>query len=190
MMDRETLDLVAQSLEYPTAHTAQRARSAAERSAGDHTALARALWELAVWLETAPIGQAEERYTALFDLNPVCTLHVGYQVFGDTYQRGAFIANLAGELRKAGVEKGDDLPDFLPVVLRLLGAIDPTEAEPLLSIVVGPALAKMTQALGGSRSPWSDVIRALPELLGDAALATVIAGAPAAALQTVEASRA
>ncbi|HQW51672.1 MAG TPA: hypothetical protein PL082_06410, partial [Tepidiformaceae bacterium] len=74
MMDRETLDLVAQSLEYPTAHTAQRARSAAERSAGDHTALARALWELAVWLETAPIGQAEERYTALFDLNPVCTL--------------------------------------------------------------------------------------------------------------------
>ena len=75
-------------------------------------------------------------------------------------------------------------------MLRLLGAIDPTEAEPLLSIVVGPALAKMTQALGGSRSPWSDVIRALPELLGDAALATVAAGTPAAALQTVEASRA
>ena len=190
MMDRETLNLIAVSLEYPTAQTATLARRAAERCACDHIALARALWELAVWLETAPIGQAEERYTALFDLNPVCTLHVGYQVFGDTYQRGAFIANLAGELRRAGVEKGDDLPDFLPVVLRLLGTIDPSEAEPLLSIVVGPALAKMTQALGGSRSPWSDVIRALPELLGDAAQTPADAGARPAALETVEASRA
>ena len=167
MPERETLDLVAACLEYPSAGTAALARRAAERTAGDHIALARALWDLAVWLETAPVGQAEERYTALFDLDPVCTLHVGYQVFGDTYPRGAFIANLARELRQAGVSRGDDLPDFLPVVLRLLGAIGPDEAEPLLSIVVRPALDKMSQALSGSRSPWSDVIRALPELLGD-----------------------
>lgn len=190
MMNSETLDLVAQTLEYPTARTATLARQAAEGSASDHTALARALWDLAVWLETAPIGQAEERYTTLFDLNPVCTLHVGYQVFGDTYQRGAFIANLAGELRKAGVTKGDDLPDFLPVVLRLLGAIEEAEAEPLLSIVVGPALQKMAQALKGSRSPWSDVIRALPELLGDAARVTPDAGAPPVELQAAVAGRA
>ena len=166
MLDRETLDLVAVSLEYPAAQTAALARRAAERAAGDHIALSRALWDLAVWLETAPLGQAEERYTTLFDLSPVCTLHVGYQVFGDTYQRGAFIANLAGELRRAGVAKGEDLPDFLPSVLRLLSRVTPEEAEPLLSLVVGPALAKMSQALTGSKSPWSDVVRALPGLLG------------------------
>jgi len=166
MPERETLELVAACLEYPSALTPALARRAAERTAGDHIALARALWDLAVWLETAPLGEAEERYTALFDLDPVCTLHVGYQVFGDTYPRGAFIANLSRELRQAGVGRGSDLPDFLPVVLRLLAVIGADEAEPLLSIVVRPALAKMSQALSGSRSPWSDVIRALPELLG------------------------
>jgi nitrate reductase delta subunit len=168
MPECPTLDLVAACLEYPSARTPVLARQAAERTAGDHVALARALWDLAVWLERAPLGEAEERYTTLFDLDPVCTLHIGYQVFGDTYPRGAFIANLARELRQAGVDRGDDLPDFLPVVLRLLAAVSPDEAEPLLSVIVRPALAKMRQALEGSRSPWSDVIRALPELLGDA----------------------
>ena len=166
MSERETLELVAACLEYPSAQTPALARRAAERTASDHIALARALWDLAVWLETAPLSEAEERYTALFDLDPVCTLHVGYQVFGDTYPRGAFIANLSRELRQAGVGRGSDLPDFLPVVLRLLAVTGADEAEPLLEVVVRPALAKMSQALSGSRSPWSDVIRAVPELLG------------------------
>jgi len=169
MPERETLELVAACLEYPSAQTPALARRAAERTAGDHIALARALWDLAVWLETAPLSEAEERYTALFDLDPVCTLHVGYQVFGDTYPRGAFIANMARELRQAGVGRGSDLPDFLPVVLRLLAVTGADEAEPLLEVVVRPALVKMSQALSGSRSPWSDVIRALPELLGGVA---------------------
>jgi len=190
MFDRDTLDLVAASLEYPTAQTAPLARSAAERCAGDHVALARALWELAVWLETAPVGHAEERYTTLFDLSPVCTLHVGYQVFGDTYQRGAFLANLATELRKAGVPKGEDLPDFLPLVLRLLGRVTAQEAEPLLFVVVRPALTKMLQALEGSKSPWSDMLRALPELLGEAAPASLDASPPTTALPVGEATHA
>jgi nitrate reductase delta subunit len=175
MPEREALALVAACLEYPSAVTPSLARRAAERAAGDHIALARALWDLAVWLETAPLGEAEERYTALFDLDPVCTLHVGYQVFGDTYPRGAFIAHMARELRQAGVGRGSDLPDFLPVVLRLLAVIGADEAEPLLEVVVRPALAKMSQALTGSRSPWSDVIRALPELLGGVAETTASA---------------
>jgi len=128
MPERETLELVAACLEYPCAETPVLARRAAERTAGDHIALARALWDLAVWLERAPLGEAEERYTALFDLDPVCTLHVGYQVFGDTYPRGAFIANMARELRQAGVGRGSDLPDFLPVVLRLLAVTGADEA--------------------------------------------------------------
>ena len=190
MLDRETLDLIAPCLEYPSARTAALARVAAERAAADHVALARALWGLAVWLETAPAGQAEERYTTLFDLNPVCTLHVGYQVFGDTYPRGAFIARLAGELRTAGVSRGEDLPDFLPTVLRLLGRVGAADAAPLLEIVVLPALAKMSQALDGSRSQWSDVIRALPALLGDAAEAAADAETSLAVSRAAEAPHA
>lgn len=168
-MDRTTLDLIAACLEYPGPETALLARRAAERTAGDHIAMARALWDLAVRHETSPVGEVEERYTALFDLNPVCTLHIGYQVFGDTYPRGAFIANLAGELRKAGVSRGEDLPDFLPTVLRLLGRLEPEDAEILLGSVVQPGLEKMAKALEDSTSPWSDLLRALPGFLADRA---------------------
>lgn len=168
-MDRATLDLIAGSLEYPGPETASLARRAAERTAGDHIAMAHALWDLAVRHETSPIGEVEERYTALFDLNPVCTLHIGYQVFGDTYPRGAFIANLAAELRKAGVSRGEDLPDFLPTVLRLLGRLEPEDAEILLASVVQPGLEKMATALEDSTSPWSDVLRALPAFLASGA---------------------
>jgi nitrate reductase delta subunit len=168
MLDRETLDLLARCLEYPASDTPALARCAAERAASDHIALARALWDLAVWLETTPAGEAEERYTALFDLTPVCSLHVGYQVFGDTYPRGAFIAGLSGELRRSGLT-ASGLPDELPTVLRLLGRLpDPEDAATLLQLAVLPALKKMSEALAESSNPWGGVISALPELLSEA----------------------
>jgi nitrate reductase delta subunit len=171
--DRETLDLIASCLDYPGPETGSLARRAAGRTAGDHVALARALWDLAVFVEHAPPGEAEERYTTLFDLNPVCTLHVGYQVFGDSYPRGAFIAGLAAELRKAGLGRGGDLPDYLPTVLRLLGRLSLEDARVLSDVILRPALKKMAQALAASTSPWSGILDALPAFLSE--LSTEIA---------------
>lgn len=177
MRDRETLDLVARCLEYPGPGTARAARIAAERATADEPGLAHALWHLAVGLETAPLGEAEERYSALFDLNPVCTLHVGYHVFGDSYPRGAFIAGLARELRQAGVEWKHDLPDFLPTVLRLMARLPEEDASVLAERILRPALAKMAKALEGSSSPWSKLLAALPGLFEDRpAAAAAIAG--------------
>ena len=162
----EALELLARVLDYPHDGTSRLADTAAERLAGDPPELADALRALAAWLATTPLGAAEERYTALFDLDPICTLDLGYHVFGDTYPRGAFIAGLAGELRERGVDKGADLPDSLPTVLRLLARIEPIEdARLLLAVAVRPGLVKMAAALSESRDPWSQVLRALPALL-------------------------
>lgn len=174
-IDRESLVLLSSVLEYPGPETQAVARQAADRLAGDHIALARALWDLAVWLETAARGEAEERYTGLFDLNPVCTLHVGYQLFGETYQRGEFLAHLSRELRESGVSAGQELPDHLPTVLRLLATVDEQAAELLLEDALLPALQKMGQALADSQDCWSAIVKALPGCLsaavGDAAVA-------------------
>lgn len=181
--DRETLDLIAASLQYPGPATAASARRAAERTAGDHIAMAHALWDLAVALETSPPGEAEERYTALFDLSPVCTLHVGYHLFGESYPRGALLVGLRTELRRVGLDDTADLPDFLPTLLRLLGRVEaPEDREVLLGSALLPGLARMVHELGDSRSPWSDVLRALPEVLTPAMLgeAGPIASAPEA----------
>lgn len=180
-VDRETLDLVAGSLEYPRPSTATCARRAAERAAGDHPALAHALWDLAGFLEGAEPGEPEERYTALFDLNPVCTLHVGYHLFGENYPRGALLAGLRAEMRRVGLDAAGDLPDFLPTILRLLARLEDEDRSLLLEHALLPGLARMGHELASSRTPWADVVRALPGVLKPAGLPeAVLIPSPAA----------
>jgi len=164
------LDGVAACLEYPDTGTAGQARRAADLAASEHAALARSLWHLAVYLETAPCGEAEERYTRLFDMSPVCTLHVGYHLFGDTYQRGAFLSGLGAELRRAGLADAvrGDLPDFLPTLLRLVPRLSDGESQQvLIEVALAPALERMREALREAEAPWRAVIEALPALLRD-----------------------
>lgn len=165
MLDPRTLDLVADCLEYPGRDTAARARRAAEEAASDHVELSRALWDLAVALEQAPLSEAEERYTALFDLDPVCTLHVGYHLFGETYARGEFLAGLGAELRQAGLSPGAELPDFLPTTLRLLGRLGAEDRHEFLEAALVPGLGRMADALRDSHSPWTLLVKALPAVL-------------------------
>jgi nitrate reductase delta subunit len=166
-LDQRTFDLLGDCLRYPVAGTATRAREAAAALAPSQPALAAALWGLAVYLERAPEGEPEERYTMLFDLQPVCTLHVGYHVFGDTYPRGELLAGLGAELRQAGISTHGDLPDFLPTVFRLLGRLDPEDARLLSEIALLPALRKMAAALADSKDPWSRILHTLPEVLAE-----------------------
>lgn len=164
-IDGGTLDLVAACLDYPRRITPSLARHAAELLAGDHISLARAFWELAVWLETSPLGEAEERYTTLFDLQPVCTLHAGYQVFGDTYQRGEVLAGLAAELKRAGIACGQELPDFVPTLLRLSARLDDEDRRVLGETLLLPALFKIVEALKEAQAPWCSILRALPPVI-------------------------
>ena len=160
------LRLAAASLEYPNGPFVRRALEAAgeaERVAPD---LAAALRRLSTWLSLAPPGAAEERYSELFDLSPVCTLHVGFHLFGEAYRRGALLSGLVAEMRKAEVDPGGELPDYLPSVLRLLAALQPGEdREAFVDALLLPALTRMTEAIKDVDSPWADILRALPAFL-------------------------
>ena len=46
------------------------------------------------YIISTELDRLRELYTVTFDLNPVCTLDVGYHVFGESYKRGAFLAGL------------------------------------------------------------------------------------------------
>lgn len=174
-----TWEAVARALDYPGPGSAEETRRAAGLSA-DAPSLAAALETLASFLESAAPGEAEERYTALFDLSPVCTLHAGWHLFGESYERGALLAGLAGELREAGVDPGVELPDFLPNLLRLAAALGEGESrETLVDDLLMPALSRMAQALSESGSAWARVVRELPGAL--APLGTGKAPAAAAA---------
>lgn len=159
------LDTIATVLEYPGVAFESKLESARVESGGTER-MDRAFRELASYLEREGKDSSEERYTRLFDLSPVCTLHVGYHLFGDAYGRGELLAGLVGELRNAKVPMGEEIPDFLPTLLRLVSRIENEEdRQVFLEQVLLPGLAKMEESLGEAKDPWSEIIRALPELL-------------------------
>ncbi len=121
---------------------------------------------LADYLEAQGADAAAERYTVLFDLSPVCTMSIGYHVFGETYARGELLAGLVGELRRHDIDPGSELPDHLPVLLGLLGRMEDADSRQLLlAVLVLRGLDKMLAELGDAEDPWSGILRALPEAL-------------------------
>lgn len=131
----------------------------------DPGAVAR-LQTFAGFVARTPLAQLEELYTATFDLQVVCYPYVGYQLYGESYKRGAFMVALKEHYRAAGfmpeTEFGNELPDHLAVVLRFLSlAEDETVRRSLLAESVVPALRKMVQAFGDGGNPYGDLLRTL-----------------------------
>ena len=120
-------------------------------------------------LKDRPRDELEELYTRTFDVNPVCSLEVGWHLFGEDYARGAFLVKARGLLREVGIEEGGELPDHLTSLLKAMDRLDEETAGTLSRRFVSPAVVKM---LGGfDQSPYravvSDVDRVLRERFGE-----------------------
>ncbi len=110
---------------------------------------------------TDSLDALQELYTHTFDINPVCTLDVGYHIFGESYQRGAFLSHLREAESDAGLKDERELPDHLGVLLRFLPLLSDAEfKQSLISDCILPAIAKMEQALTESHNPYLSVLRA------------------------------
>jgi len=90
------------------------------------------------------LDEVQEIFTRSFDVQSITTLSVGYVVFGDDYKRGELLVNLNRELREAGIECGSELPDHLPVVLRLIARWEDRElAGEFVEEILHPAVERM-----------------------------------------------
>lgn len=151
------LELLAEAFLYPDAHRARRlaqpARGLPASSRTSWTRFAEAVGRLehSAW---------EELYTRTLDLNPVAAPYVGYQLYGEDYRRGAFMADMARELERLGVATDDELSDHLAPVLRYLARCEPpTEA---LIEQTREALKIMARQLGtiDRTNPYRHLVRA------------------------------
>ncbi len=87
----------------------------------------------------------EELYTRTLDLDPSTAPYVGFQTWGESYQRGTFLSHMSAALQQAGVSPGGELPDHLAPVLLYL---DSTEQPlPELLEVLEPAIQRMHHVL-------------------------------------------
>jgi nitrate reductase delta subunit len=108
-----------------------------------------------------PLGAWEELHTRTLDLNPPAAPYVGYQTWGESYQRGAFMAKMNRALAEAGVEADGELPDHLAPSLRYLAAtVDPL---PEMIEVLGPALQRMVATLSKAEpdNPYVSLLQAV-----------------------------
>jgi nitrate reductase delta subunit len=72
---------------------------------------------LPYWLERSPVA-LREIYVETFDLDRRCSLHLTYQVHGDTRKRGIALGRLKRMYAAAGLlMDAGELPDYLPLML-------------------------------------------------------------------------
>src|SRR6266508_3255906 len=146
----DNYETFADLLEYPDDRWAARVESARAIS-GDCAALCDFIADVA----PLPLSDLQELYTRTFDLNPVCALEIGYHLFGENYKRGEFLAHLRETEAPFDLGQEHQLPDYLPVLLRLLTKLeDDGLRTSLISECLIPGIEKMLAALKDSDNPY------------------------------------
>jgi len=109
-------------------------------------------------VENMTRAEVEEMYTRTFDINPVCTLEVGWHVYGEDYARGAFLVKMREMLREHHLTESSELPDHLTHVLVLLGRLDGEDADHLAGHYLLPALQKMLYGMKDGEQPYKALL--------------------------------
>ncbi len=148
---------LATLFEYPGENYVSRAKQCAERVSREQQGSA-ALEEFCAAIDGKSSDELQELFTQTFDLNPVCTLEIGWHLYGEDYQRGEFLVKMRQQLRTHEVKESQELPDHLTHALQLLASMEDEEAAAFAGQFLLPALDKM-------RSGWRDNRNAFAALL-------------------------
>jgi nitrate reductase delta subunit len=158
-------DLLARLLSYPAGDYPHAARACQGLLRGDESEWSESFERFSSFAQTTPLEELEELFTRTFDLNPVCCLEVGWQLYGEDYNRGRFMVRMRQLLRAHGVPESIELPDHLANLLPLLGRMEPEEAGPLCAASILPALEKMQAGLADRGNPYVELLLAVRRLL-------------------------
>jgi nitrate reductase molybdenum cofactor assembly chaperone NarJ/NarW len=96
-------------------------------------------------IEKMSLSDWEELYTRTLDLNPTTIPYIGFQIWGESYRRGEFLAQMNKTLQSQAIDLDGELPDHLVPVLRYLEAA--REPLPQLMEVIESAVQRMIDVL-------------------------------------------
>jgi nitrate reductase delta subunit len=120
MPDRfHPLKVVSLLLQYPEAEAVEEVSALDLDEVGPASAAARdALGEFLAWYRAQTLDELRESYVDNFDFDRRRSLHLTYQLHGDSRQRGLALLKIKNVYRDAGlVPAPEELPDYLPLML-------------------------------------------------------------------------
>ena len=157
---------LADLLDYPVADWQLRCDECTALPDAENQSLVSHFALFASETERLSLSELQELYTRTFDLSPVCALEIGYHLFGENYKRGVFLANLRETQALFDLGQQHQLPDYLPVLLRLLTKLDDEELRSALIVdCMIPALEKMLKTLSEGENPYRHLIAVINMVL-------------------------
>lgn len=113
-----------------------------------------------------PLSLQQEYYVSTFDVQPLCTLDIGYVLFGEDYRRGEFMVNIKKEHLKASNDCGSELPDHLTNILKLLPKMKNAElAEELIVSLLLPAISEIILKFRGAENLYRGLLEILVSIM-------------------------
>lgn len=112
----------------------------------------------------------QEEYIGAFDLDPACTLDLGWHLHGERRERGELLAMLRERLSAAGISESAQLPDHLTHILRLL-ARQPSDERAMLAADCMAPLERIRDALQRRGSSYALLINAVRSVVAECAMA-------------------
>lgn len=110
------------------------------------------------WYRERELDELRQSYVDSFDFDRQRSLHLTYQLHGDSRQRGLALLQIKTAYREAGLDPGEsELPDFLPVMLEF-AALAPGSAGADLLDRHRPSIELVRESLKGIDSPWAHVL--------------------------------
>jgi len=150
VVDQRVLGLFADILEYPETSIVPQVRECEALVAASDSEAAAWLRGFLSFVDGTPHGEVQEVYTAVFDLDADCHPYLGYQLFGEGYERSEFLLELKARYRAGGFQASEtELPDRISEVLRFLSVnADMSANKEILQEGVIPALDKLMTDTG------------------------------------------
>jgi len=111
------------------------------------------------WLADTDLTEAQARYVRTFDMTPEHALHLTHHLFGDDKNRGPALIDLGEYYKSYGMEiEGNELPDYLPLVLEFASTLEPVEARVFLD-PFAKVIAQLGANLRAAESPWAPLVQ-------------------------------
>lgn len=157
------LKVVSLLLQYPEPGTATELSELDPRRVAPATAAQReALGSFLEWYRSNDLDALRRSYVDNFDFDRRRSLHLTYQLHGDSRQRGLALLKIKNAYRDAGLDPdATELPDYLPLMLEFAVLAPGSEGTELLDRH-RESIELVRAGLARDESPWVrlfDVIR-------------------------------